>query len=278
MLLWGIILTCAALGAAGICAGAGAFASLGWLWMLPVSFLGCFLGLTLGAFLFLWGACQLVDMKKPQERDSQFYRAMANLYIDAIIAVARVHVHKQGMEKLPQSGRFLLVCNHASDADPAILLAAFRKSRLAFISKRENEKMFIVGRLMRKLLCQSINRENDREALKTIVRCIQLIREDLASVAVFPEGYIHDDRKLHHFRHGVFKIAQRAKVPVVVCTLKGTPPVFRNAFRLKPTHIDLHLLAVISPEEFEGKTTVELGERVYRMMADDLGPGLVAEE
>lgn len=278
MLLWGIILACAALGAAGICAGVGAFASSGWLWVLPLSFLGCFLVLALAAFLFLWAACQIIDIKKPQERDSRFYRTMAYLYIDAIILVARVHVHKRGMEKLPGDGRFMLVCNHTSDADPAILLSVFKKSRLAFISKRENDQKFIVGKLMHKLLCQSINRENDREALKTILKCIQLIKDDLVSVAVFPEGYIHDDRKLHHFRHGVFKIAQRAKVPVVVCTMKGVVPVFKNAFRLKPTHIDLHLLAVIGPEEFEGKSTVELGERVYRMMADDLGPGLVAEE
>ena len=33
----------------------------------------------------------------------------------------------------------------------------------------------------------------------------------------------------------------------------------------------------IPPEELKGVTAVEIGERVHRMMADDLGPDLVAE-
>ena len=44
--------------------------------------------------------------------------------------------------------------------------------------------------------------------------------------AVFPEGYTSMDEKLHPFRSGVFKIALRAKVPVVVCTVQNTNKVF----------------------------------------------------
>ena len=62
-------------------------------------------------------------------------------------------------------------------------------------------------------MCQLINRENDREALKTILKCIQMIREDQVSVAVFPEGYTSRDGKLHHFRSGVFKSPPRPRCP-----------------------------------------------------------------
>ena len=149
---------------------------------------------------------------------------------------------------------------------------------VAFISKREVQGFFLVGKVMHKLLCQPINRENDREALKTIVRCIQIIKEDKASIAVFPEGYIYDDRKLHHFRPGVFKIATKTKVPIVVCTMHGTHEVLPKAFKLKPSQVQMHLLQVIYPEDYEGLTTVELSERVYELMAADLGPELVSEE
>ena len=40
------------------------------LWILPLLFLGCFLGLLLTAFLVLWIFSAVVDMKVPQERDS----------------------------------------------------------------------------------------------------------------------------------------------------------------------------------------------------------------
>jgi len=172
----------------------------------------------------------------------------------------------------------LLVCNHLSLLDPVILLAYFRKSQLAFISKQENNSMFLVGKLMHKILCQLINRENDREALKTIIACIRLIQEDAVSVGVFPEGYIHGDELLHPFRSGVFKIAQKANVPIVVCTLQNTQKVKKNMPQLKPTDVHLHLVGVLQPEEFEGLTTVDIANRVHAMMVEDLGPDLVLPE
>jgi 1-acyl-sn-glycerol-3-phosphate acyltransferase len=182
------------------------------------------------------------------------------------------------MEQTPRSGRFLLVSNHIDNVDPAFLLTCFRKSQLAFISKREVQQFFLVGQLMHKILCQPINRENDREALKTILRCIQIIKEDKASIAVFPEGYIHPDKKLHHFRPGVFKIATKTKVPIVVCTLRGTTQVLSRFLHLKPSTVEVRLLKVIYPEEYESITTVELSDRIYKIMADDLGPELVSQE
>ena len=86
------------------------------------------------------------------------------------------------------------------------------------------------------------------------------------------------DHKLHRFRSGVFKIAQKTKVPVVVCTLTNSYHVFGNALRLKPTDIDLHLLDVIRPEEYEGMTTVALADKIHAMMAQDLGPEYAPEE
>lgn len=272
MLLGGIALLSAVF-AALMCIGAD---GLDWLWIAPVSFIGGFAALIILAFAFLWLMCQIVDQTKEQQHDSKFYRTMMAVYIAAVKRIIRLHIHTEGLEKTPKDGRFLLVCNHTSLADPVILLHCFAKSQLAFISKRENATMFLVGNAMHKIMCQTINRENDREALKTILKCIQLIRDDEVSIAVFPEGYIHPDKKLHHFRSGVFKIAQKTQVPIVVCTLKNTPQVFTNLPKLKRTDVELHLLDVIQPEQYAGMTTVALGNWVYRMMAEDLGPELVA--
>lgn len=251
--------------------------TLAWLWILPVSFVGIFLVLAVVAFLFLLLACKLVNMDKPQEEASRFYRVLTFLYVQAAMGILQMRVHKTGMEKLPE-GRFLLVSNHIHDLDPLTLLVCFRKSQLAFISKRENSQRTLTGPLMHKILCQPINRENDKEALKTILKCISIIREDKASIAVFPEGYTSLDGLLHPFRHGVFKIAQKAGVPIVVCTLQNTNKAFANAPRLKPTHVQLHLLDVIPVEEVKAASAVELGTRIHQMMADDLGPDLVLKE
>ncbi len=258
-------------------AGGVCFWVSGELWLLVVGAVGGFLTLTLCGFVFLLLACRAVDMDKPQDQDSPFYRKLIHLIIDLLMTVLRVRLHTQGLEQAPKAGRFLLVCNHLHDTDPIMLLKAFPKSQLAFISKRENDKKFIIGPLLHKIACQPINRENDRQALKTILKCIRLIQEDQVSIGVFPEGYVSLDEKLHPFRPGVFKIAQRTKVPVVVCTLRGTQVVYKNAKALKPSDIYLHLVGVIEPEEYAELTTVELAQQVHRMMAEDLGPELVLQ-
>ena len=257
--------------AVGVCFAIGGLPTLNWLWQLPLCIVGSALGLGLLYFLTLWFACALVDLEKPQKKDSKFYRVFAQTSAQLAMWIVGMRVHTKGLEKTPKEGRFLLVCNHINDLDPVTLLAYFGKRQLAFISKRENSTMFIVGKVMHKLMCQMINRENDKEALKTIINCIHLIQEDEVSIAVFPEGYIHDDHLFYPFRPGVFKIAQRTKVPIVVCTLRNTPTVFHNMAHLKPCDVDLHLLTVIQPEEYEGISTVELANRIHDIMAEDIG-------
>ena len=241
------------------------------LWLTILLFAVFYLILAGAAFAFLWFSCKAVDMGKPQEEDSPFYRAVMYLYIEALISLVGVRLHTKGLEKTLKEGRFLLVCNHLFIADPGILLHCFRKSQLAFVTKQENQKLPIVAPIMHKILCQPIDRENDRAALKTILKCISLLKEDKVSVCVFPEGYTSKDGKLHHFRSGVFKIAQKANVPIVVCTIQNTRPIFKNLRKLKKTDVELHLVDVIPAEELKGKTTVEIGDRIYEMMIADLG-------
>ena len=241
------------------------------LWLAAAVFAGAYLVLVLLAFGFLCAVCAAVDLEKPQEHDSKFYRGVMYVYIEALISLVLARIHTRGLEKTPKNGRFLLVCNHLFLADPGVLMYHFRKSQLAFITKQENQSMFIVGKIMHKVMCQPLDRENDRSALKTILKCIQLIKEDEVSIGVFPEGYTSKDGKLHHFRSGAFKIAQKTGVPIVVCTIQGTREIFKNLAKLKHTDIQLHLVDVIQPEEYKGMSTVELGDKVYEMMIADLG-------
>ena len=270
-----ILVLIAALGAVAICAATGVLTAGIWLlWTL-----GLFVGLALLYFLFLLVLCARVDQDTPREDDSKFYRVVGNLAVGAALPFLRIRIRTSGLEKMPAEGRFLLVSNHCNDSDPIILFHCLRKYNLAFISKRENKTMFVIGPMMHMLLCQLINRENDREALKTILRCIQILKEDKASIAVFPEGGIlSEDGKLHHFRPGVFKIAQKANVPIVVCVLKDTKDVMYNIKHLKPSSTELKVLEVIPAEELKGVTTVDIAHRCYDLMAAELGPDLIAEE
>lgn len=275
MLLRGFCVISLAVGS-GLCLLTGAYESYHWMWQLPLFSLGMLVLLLAGAFLYLVLLCSRVDLDQEQEADDPLYRTVLEAYLESALPVLRVNVRTKGLNKVPVGRRFLLVCNHCSLIDPVLLLDKFAGHQVAFISKQENRDMFLVGKLMHKLQCQLINRENDREALKTILKCIQILKEDKASIGVFPEGYIHPDRKLHEFRPGVFKIAQKAKVPIVVCTLKDTANAIPNLTHYRPSDIELTVLQVIEPEEFADKKTVQIADEIFRMMAEDLGPERVA--
>ncbi len=277
-MLISIVAALAVLSSLLICYAAGGYETLAWLWQVPVGFIGSFLVLALIAFLIFFVSCSVVDQSKPQEKDSPYYRFLTKLYCPAVFPLLLARVQTSGLEKLPKDGRFLLVCNHLNNLDPVLLLAKLPQAQLAFISKQENSTMFLIGNLMHKIQCQLLNRENDREALKTILSCISIIKEDRASVCVFPEGYTSKDGLLHHFRNGVFKIAQKARVPIVVCTVQGTNQVFKNVVKGKRSHVRLNLVGVIPAEELAGVNTSVIGDRVFQMMAQDLGPDKVAEE
>lgn len=254
-------------------AAAGATVAFGpaALWLLPVLFVGYFLALVVLAVVFLGIICAPVDLDKPQEQDSPFYRRVMYVFIEAIMNGVLVRLHTQGLEKTPKEGRFLLVCNHLFIADPGVLLYAFRKSQLAFLTKKENYKLPIIRKFMHKILCQPIDRENDRQALKTILKCIQMVKNDQVSIGAFPEGYTSRDGMLHPFRPGVFKIAQKTNIPIVICTIQNTRKILPNLKKLRHTDVQLHLVEVLKPETYQGMTTVALSDQVYEKMIADLG-------
>ena len=241
------------------------------LWVLPLYFVVSYVELAVLALALLFVMCRLVDLDKPQKTDNTFYRFIMYLYVDALITLFKAKVHAKGLEKTPQDGRFLLVCNHQHLSDVGVLISKFKKSKIAFISKRENRNMPVIGKFMHMTSSQTLDREDDRQALRVILKCIQMVKDQVVSVAVFPEGTRSKTGKLLPFRNGAFKIAQKANVPIVVCTINGSRNLFHNLKKLKTTHIDLHLVDVIPPEELKGKTTAEIGQRVYDMMIGDLG-------
>ena len=94
----------------------------------------------------------------------------------------------------------------------------------------------------------------------------EFIKDDKASIAVFPEGRTNRTADpLLPYRCGVFKIAQKANVPIVICSLVNSRAILRNMFR-KHTEVWLDVLDVIPAEELAGKTTIEVGERVHAVM------------
>lgn len=224
------------------------------------------------AYIFLIIISSLfVNMKKEYERDSRYYRWLLNSSTAIAVKLIRIHIKVSGKEKLPK-GRFLLVSNHRSKFDPILSWHIFAKENLSFISKPENFKVPVYGRLIHRCCFMPIDRENPRNAIKTVRRAVDLINNDVASVAVYPEGTRNYGKELLPFHNAMFKIAQKANVPVAVVTVKGTYEIQKN-FPLHRSNVSIDVVEVIPAEKVKEMKTNEVGDLTAELMNKKLNEG-----
>ena len=242
------------------------FASWNALWQVPVFSLAGFFVLVLLFLLVLLVSCLFVDPKKILDRPSNYFRFLLNEFCRMALTLGGVRVVTTGLDRVPHNSRFLLVSNHKFAFDPIIFYAAMPWADLAFLSKKENFSIFLVAQIMREVLCLPVDRDNDRESLKSILKAISFIKDDKASIAVFPEGKTNKTADtLLPFRNGVFKIAQKANVPIVVCSLVNSRAILKNMFR-KHTDVYLDVVDVVPADALAGKTTIEVGAEIHAIM------------
>ena len=236
------------------------------LWRVPLIAVGCFLALVLLFLLLIYISTLFVDMRKRVDRPSSYFRFLLNQFSVVALTFAGVHVHTSGLEKVPRESRFMLVSNHRYAIEPLVFYSAMPWADLAFIAKKEAFKIPIVSQVMHQVLCLPIDRDNDRAALKTILKAIELLKQDQASIAVFPEGGTNrTEQTLLPFRNGTFKIAQKANVPIVICALTNSSAIRKNMFRRR-TDVYLDVIDVLQPESFSAEKTLEISEQTRTIM------------
>lgn len=210
----------------------------------------------------------LVDPQKEYKSHNRFYRWLLNSATAIAIRICRLKIHTSGFEKLPEGKRMLFVCNHRSKFDPIITWYALKEKSIAFISKPENFKIPVFGRLIQRCCFLPIDRENPRNAIRTIHKAAKLLKSDQVSVGVYPEGTRNAGKELLPFHNGVFKIAQKAEAPIVVLNIRGTEQIHKN-YPYHKSHIYLDVVDVIPAAEAAGNTSVT-GQRVRDMMCSYL--------
>ena len=237
-------------------------------WMIILWALLGIVGLFIAYILLIIISSLFVNMNKEYDKESKYFRFLLNSSTWVMTKIARIKLHVTGKELLPD-GRFLMVSNHRSKFDPILSWLVFGDRQLSFISKPEHFKVPIYGRIIHRLCFMAIDRENPRNAVKTINRAVDLINRDVASVAVYPEGTRNYGEGLLPFHNAMFKIAQKANVPLVVVTVKNTYDMQKN-FPLHRSHIYIDVLKVYKADEIKKIKTAVLGDEVREFMLNKL--------
>ncbi len=237
--------------------------------VVPLMLIGFFTGFILLQLLTLGAMILLTDIKKPP-RGERFFRFLLKHSLPIIVTLARVKIENEGLEGMQIPKNALFVCNHQHDFDPVIIFSAFPDSEISFIGKKDIiEEMPLIAKAMHLLSCLFIDRENDREAAKTIISAIKYLKKGQKSIGLFPEGYCSKTGELLPLRNGSLKIALKSGVPVVVCVLNNTAAIPKNMFR-KKTMVKFKIVRIIESELYQNMTTAELGEIIHNDMANQL--------
>lgn len=270
VLIWIVILLLSAGAAAGLSIALGPSAMWWYLLRIPLLFLGALVCLLLLYALFLYVLSLCVNKKKPVTKAHHGIRRLMVETMELIDIVGRIRVHGEGLERIDRKKPFLLVANHRSMIDPFLPLTLMKGTEIIYICKPEILKMPVAGGIAHLSGFPFINRQNNREALKTIFRAVDILKDEHTSVAIFPEGSRNKtDEPLLPLHAGSFAIAKRAGVPIVVAVNRGTENALKRFF-LRGSDVTFKVVDVIEPERFAELNTQEIADMVRKELEAEL--------
>lgn len=248
------------------------FGVISHIFYIPLAFAVNFLVLTLCCIIFFFICTRLIDTKKKCVKHSPFFRTCSNLIMDTVVQCLRIRLHVSGMEKLPEE-KFLLVGNHRGAMDPLLTMNVLRKYHMGFVAKKEIYRIPVIGRLMHKCFCLSLDRENIREEVKTINQATDLVKTQTASIGIYPEGTRNPTNELLPFMNGAFKIAKKAECPIVVAVIRNPELIMKRA-PFRKTDVYLDFIDVISKDFVKKNNTPQISEQVRKMIETHLSQQL----
>ena len=225
-------------------------------------------------FGFLFSIPKLIkfkinDNKYTTVEKFKFLKSHAKKSLDLV----KIKINIIGKEKVPKE-EVLFVSNHSSMLDSYILVSSIVKPIGVVIADVPVwRRIPIVRHWLEMMKCVYINRENNREGIKSINKASENIKMG-HSMAIFPEGdltWVKDPNALiSDFKPGALKIAYKAKCPIVPMVIKnsrGTYDGYEPVGKIKSGNVEVEYLDPIYDHIENPKIkTKELAEIIRQKM------------
>lgn len=191
--------------------------------------------------------------------------------VNFVLKLYGVKVKVEGYENLPKGGA-ILTPNHKSNLDAFILLKALAKPKNevdpsvlnkvpTFVAKIELKKKRVVRNALSLLDTFYVDREDFRQAFKTMDEFGQYVKENKTYGVVFPEGKRVDEEPLAEFKAGAFKTAASIYVPIVPVAISDTRTA-DDKKRSKKLEVIVKFLPPIKPNAFLSMQPQAIAEKV----------------
>ena len=129
-----------------------------------------------------------------------------------------------GHDNLPQSGSFILVCNHTSHLDTLSLLTAIplKKIHRTFPAAAADYFFSSMPRSVASaILVNALPFDRKVKGAESLTVCSQLLSNDGNILIIFPEGTRTTTGAMGRFRSGIGRLVVGTDLPVVPCHLAG---------------------------------------------------------
>ncbi len=183
-------------------------------------------------------------------------------------------LESRGLEKIPDEGACVLVCNHVSFVDALIIGGSVRRP-VRFVMYYKIFRIPLLSWFFRTVKAIPIAgmKEDPHMMEQAFERVSQALKEGEV-VMIFPEGGLTADGEMANFRPGVEKIIARDPVPVVPMALRGLWGSFFSrrdgpAMAKLPRRFRSHIeLVVGDPVPPEAANASNLQAHVMKMRGD----------
>ena len=164
--------------------------------------------------------------KNPEKSWKKARRFVAGFFnLELFLSGCKLEV--RGSENIPEDTPCLFVGNHRSYFDILAYHRAIRKP-CGFIAKKEMLRLPLLPLYMDDIGCLFLDRDNLREGMKTINQAAEYIKLG-HSMILFPEGHRNQSDTLLPFKEGGYKIADKAKCPIVPMAVSGSDLLLESA-------------------------------------------------
>ena len=210
-----------------------------------------------------------IDLSKTIEKPDKFCRKTIDFVIPVFNHVCGMRLKTSGIDKLPKGENFVMVCNHRSMFDCTAAVEALKGYNVSYISKPENFKIPLVGPFMYGAGSLAIDRDNDRQALKDILKAAEFVKNGFCSMCIYPEGTRSRGADLLPFHAGSFKLAQKAGSGLAIASVNGTENVTKKLF-LGRTKAEMDILEFIPAEKVKEMKASELADYSRNLIMEHL--------
>eukprot|EP01129_Flabellula_baltica_P013381 TRINITY_DN6190_c0_g1_i1.p1 TRINITY_DN6190_c0_g1~~TRINITY_DN6190_c0_g1_i1.p1 ORF type:complete len:233 (+),score=26.97 TRINITY_DN6190_c0_g1_i1:691-1389(+) len=158
---------------------------------------------------------------------------------------------------------------HCSNLDPFV--SALSPLHYKYIGKKSLLSVPIIGWMISASGSMiSIDRENRKDAIATLDKVGNLIKNEHVSATIYPEGTRSENGQINEFKLGGFHLALKSKPPIVLMLISGANAIWPKG-QLFPSEgtVAARFLPVLRPEEYEGMDPHDFRDMVRRRMLEE---------